>query len=38
MPTDTIIVVSGVLSAFAFFAVTLIYSDLTWRPKGGAKG
>ncbi len=41
MPTETIIVLSGVIAAFAFFTVALTYSDLTWskspRRKGGGR-
>jgi hypothetical protein len=33
MPVDTILVLSGVLAAFAFFAATLTYSDMTWEPR-----
>ncbi len=39
MPTETTVVLAGVMVAFAFFAVVLAYSDLTWskapRPKDG---
>jgi hypothetical protein len=30
MPTETIIVVSAVTAAFAFFAAVLTYADMTW--------
>lgn len=30
MPLETIIVLTGVAAAFAFFAATLTYADLTW--------
>ena len=30
MPTETIIVLSGVMIAFVFFACVLTYSDMTW--------
>ena len=33
MPSETIVVVSVVLAAFAFFAAVLTYSDLTWSRK-----
>ena len=33
MPTETVVVVAVVLAAFAFFAATLTYSDLTWNRK-----
>jgi|GEM_PF-4733007 hypothetical protein len=31
MPTDTVVVVALILAAFAFFAGTLTYADLTWN-------
>jgi hypothetical protein len=34
MPTETLIVLAGVLGAFAFFTVSLVFADLTWK---GAK-
>jgi len=30
MPTETIIVLSGVMAAFVFFAVVVVFSDMTW--------
>jgi hypothetical protein len=33
MPTDTILVLGGVLAAFVFFACVLTFADMTWsRP------
>jgi hypothetical protein len=33
MPSDTLMMLIPVFGAFAFFAVSLIYADMTWRPK-----
>ena len=30
MPTETIVVLAGVMAAFVFFGVVLAYSDMTW--------
>lgn len=41
MPTESLIVVVGVVAAFAFFSAVVIFGDLTWRgagePDAGAK-
>lgn len=31
MPAETVIVVSGVLAAFAFFSAVVVFGDLTWK-------
>lgn len=31
MPTETLIVLAGVLGAFAFFTVALVFVDMTWK-------
>lgn len=31
MPTETLIVVAAVLGAFAFFTVSVVFVDMTWR-------
>jgi hypothetical protein len=31
MPTDTLIVVAGVIGAFAFFSIVVIFGDMTWK-------
>jgi len=31
MPTDTLIVVAGVVAAFAFFTVAVVFVDMTWN-------
>jgi hypothetical protein len=33
VPTDTVVVLAGVLAAFSFFAVVLLYVDTTSREK-----
>lgn len=33
MPTDTVIVVAGVLAAFAFFTFVLLFVDMTSAEK-----
>ena len=30
MPTETIVVLSAVIAAFAFFAAVVTYADMTW--------
>jgi len=37
MPTETIIVVAAVLSAFGFFAAALAYASLTSEPARGKR-
>ncbi len=34
MPTETLIVVAGVIGAFAFFTVAVVFVDMTWRGAG----
>lgn len=36
MPTDTMIVLAGVVGAFAFFTAVLLFVDATWKPSGEA--
>jgi hypothetical protein len=36
MPTETIVVLSGVVAAFAVFSVLLAFADATWRNKDSA--
>lgn len=31
MPTETLIVVAGVIGAFAFFTIAVVFVDMTWR-------
>ena len=31
MPAETVVVVALILAAFAFFAGTLTYADITWN-------
>jgi hypothetical protein len=31
MPAETLIVVTGVVAAFAFFSVIVVFGDLTWK-------
>jgi hypothetical protein len=31
MPTETLIVVAGVIGAFAFFTIAVVFADMTWR-------
>ena len=31
MPSDTLIVVAGVIAAFAFFSIVVAFGDLTWK-------
>lgn len=31
MPVENIIVLGGVIAAFAFFSVVLVFGDLTWK-------
>lgn len=39
MPTESLIVVTAVLAAFAFFSAIVIFGDLTWNGTGkGAAG
>lgn len=36
MPVENMIVVGGVLAAFAFFSAIIIFGDLTWK-RGAAE-
>ena len=39
MPTESIIVTSAVVAAFAFFAAVVIFTDMTWsRSKSRKNG
>lgn len=37
MPTETIVVLGAVFAMFAFFAVALVYADMTWNKQPARK-
>ena len=38
MPTETIIVLAGVIALFAVFTIVVTYSDMTWSKPPRRKG